>query len=210
MYQFDPFLKEHIEKYGTAGKGHTSYLSHVICEEFIELMGQKFLCHILNKIKIAKYFSISFDSTPDVAHTDLLTFILQYVSQEGCIEECFLKFLPITSHTGDSLCTSVLTALQEMEINFDNCRGQRYDNGSNMSGCYKGLQSHMKEIDPLAEWVPCATHTLNLIGVNSVNCCLETEDFFSFVQDLFNFCSRSPVQWQTITASLQPNDNNRI
>lgn len=154
----------------------------MICEEFIELMRQKVFCHILNEI--AKYFSISVDSTPDVAHMDQLTFILRYVSQEDCIEECFLKLLPITSHTGDSLCTSVLTALQEMEINFDNCRGQCYNNGSNMSGCYKGLQACMKEINPSAEWVPCATHTLNLVGVNSVNCSLKTEDFLIFARDL--------------------------
>lgn len=51
---------------------------------------------------------------------------------------------------------------------------------------------------------------LNLVGVNSVNCSLETEDFLSFVQTLFNFCSRSPARWQTITAGLQPNDNSRI
>lgn len=210
LSQFDPFLKAHIEKYGNAGKGQPSYLSHGICEEFIQLMREKVLCHILNEIEIAKYFSISVDSTPDVAHTDQLTLILRYLSREGCIEERFLKFLPITSHTGDSLCTSVLTALKEMEINFDNCRGQCYDNANNMSGCYKGLQSRLKEINPLVEWVPCAAHTLNLVGVNSVNCCLETEDFFSFVQTLFNFCSRSPSQWQTITAGLQPDENSRI
>lgn len=56
--QFDPFLKVHIEKYGNAGKGHPSYLSHGICEEFIQVMGQKVLCHILNRIKITKYFGL--------------------------------------------------------------------------------------------------------------------------------------------------------
>lgn len=170
-------------------------------------MGQKVLFHILNEFEMAKYCSISVDSTPDVAHTDQLTLILLYRSQEGCIEERFLRFLPITCHMGDSLCISVLTALKEIGINFDKCKWQCYDNASNMSGCYKGVQSRIKEINPLAEWVPCTAHMLNLVGVNSVNCCLETEDFFSFVQTLFNFCSRSPARWQTITAGLQPNDN---
>lgn len=47
-----------------------------------------------------------------------------------------------------------------------------------MSGAYKGVQSHIREVNPLAEWVPCAAHTVNLFGVNAVNCCLETEVFF--------------------------------
>ena len=29
--QFDPFLKEHIEKYGQKGRGTTSYLSSTVC-----------------------------------------------------------------------------------------------------------------------------------------------------------------------------------
>ncbi|XP_072225704.1 chromobox protein homolog 1-like [Leuresthes tenuis] len=44
---------------------------------------------------MAKYFSITVDSTPDVAHVDQLTFVLRYVSPEGHSRERFLKFLPI-------------------------------------------------------------------------------------------------------------------
>ena len=79
-----------------------------------------------------------------------------------------------------------------------------------MSGTYKGVQARIREINPLAEWVPCAAHTLNLVGINTVNCCGETEQFFSFVQSLFNFSSRSTSRWQMIKAGLQPNDNHRI
>lgn len=78
--QFDPFFKAHIEKYGNAGKGTPSYLSLSVCEEFIQLMGQKVLDEIINRVKIAKYFAISVDSTPDITRVDQLTFILRYVA----------------------------------------------------------------------------------------------------------------------------------
>uniref|UniRef100_A0A3P9PR07 TTF-type domain-containing protein n=1 Tax=Poecilia reticulata TaxID=8081 RepID=A0A3P9PR07_POERE len=197
--EFDPFLKSHIEKYGNAGSGKPSYLSSQTCEEFIQLM-----------VKMAKYFSISVDSTPDVAHVDQLTFVLRYVSPEGHSQEHFLKFLPIESHTGEALCASVLKVLEEMGIDIANCRGQCYDNATNMSGVYNGLQARMKELNPLVEWVPCAAHTLNLVGVNSVNCCFETADFFQFVQNLFNFCSKSTARWKVVIDGLQPNANKRI
>ena len=77
--QFDPFLKAHIERYGNAGKGNPSYLSIHVCEEFLELMGEKVLTEIVSWVKLAKYFSISVDFTPDVTHIDQLTFILHYV-----------------------------------------------------------------------------------------------------------------------------------
>lgn len=111
---------------------------------------------------------------------------------------------------GEALFNSVLSVLQELGIDIGNCRGQCYDNASNMAGTYKGLQARIKKINPLAEWVPCAAHTLNLVRVNSVNCCQETAEFFNFVQSLFNFFSKSTSLWQTVTAGLQPNENNRI
>ena len=208
--EHDPFLKSHIEKYGNKGSGTPSYLSSTICEEVIQLMGDRVLSDITTAIKMAKYFSISVDSTPDVSHTDQLTFILRYVSPEGDIHERFVKFLPIQSHTGEALCESVVKVLEEIGIDVNNCRGQCYDNAANMSGVYKGLQARMKVINPLIEWVPCAAHTLNLVGVNSVNCCLETAEFFNFVQHLFNFCSKSTARWAVITAGLQANENKRI
>jgi len=37
--QFDRFLREHIARFGNAGKGTPSYLSSTVCEELIDLMG---------------------------------------------------------------------------------------------------------------------------------------------------------------------------
>ncbi|XP_025407314.1 uncharacterized protein LOC112681265, partial [Sipha flava] len=43
-------------------------------------------------------------------------------------------------------------------------KGQSYDNAKNMSGLYSGLQARIKEISPLADFVPCSAHSLNLVG----------------------------------------------
>lgn len=208
--EFDPFLKMHIEKYGNAGRGVPSYLSSTTCREFIELMGERVLAEIICQIKEAKYFSISVDSTPDVVHTDQLTFIIRYVSTEGRVAERFVRFLPIQSHSGESLFQAVLGVLSDMQLDISNCRGQCYDNAANMSGTYSGLQARIRQINPLAEWVPCAAHTLNLVGINSVNSCFETDAFFTLVQSLFNFAFKSTSRWQTITAGLSANENARI
>lgn len=39
--QFDPFLREHIDRHGYSGKGNISYMSSDICDEFITIMGKK-------------------------------------------------------------------------------------------------------------------------------------------------------------------------
>ena len=73
LSEFDPFLEEHLKLYGNRGKGNLSYLSANICEEFIELIWQQFLCTILEEVNESKYYSIIVDSTPDISHTDQLT-----------------------------------------------------------------------------------------------------------------------------------------
>lgn len=48
--EFDPFLAGHIRKYGNPGKGHISYLSSTICDEFIELLGKQVTKYILEEV----------------------------------------------------------------------------------------------------------------------------------------------------------------
>uniref|UniRef100_A0A0K2UR18 Zinc finger MYMtype protein 1like [Aplysia californica] n=1 Tax=Lepeophtheirus salmonis TaxID=72036 RepID=A0A0K2UR18_LEPSM len=64
-----------------------------------EADGEQVFAEIIRQIKVAKYFSISVNSTPDVTHIDQLVFIMIYFSPDGRIEERFVKFLPIQSHS---------------------------------------------------------------------------------------------------------------
>ena len=100
--KFDPFLAEHISKYGQRGRGIVSYLSSTTCEDLIQQMGEKLKATIAAEIREAKYFSLIVDSTPDLSHTDQLTFVFRFVSKEGSVVERFLGFEPIESHRGKS------------------------------------------------------------------------------------------------------------
>ena len=66
----DPFLYQHIKMHANRGKGHTSYLSKTICEEVVKILGKAAEDIIVSELKEAKYFSMSLDSTSDIAHTD--------------------------------------------------------------------------------------------------------------------------------------------
>lgn len=50
LSKFDPFLAQHISKYGNFGSGTTSYLSSTICDEIIVLMTKKVKEVIINEI----------------------------------------------------------------------------------------------------------------------------------------------------------------
>lgn len=199
--EFDPFFKEHLNKYGNLGKGTPSYLSANICEEFLAIMGKQVLSIILSEINKAKYYSISIDSTPDVSHTDQLTFIIRYVKDSEPVER-FIQFIPITEHKSEYLANVVLKFLQDNNIPIENCRGQSYDNAANMAGQYSGLQSRVKEMCDLAFFSPCAAHSLNLVGVSAASCVPEANRFFLLLARVYTFFSSSTYKWNCLRQKL--------
>jgi hypothetical protein len=201
LSEYDPFLKDHIKRYGNAGSGQASYLSSATCDELIEIMGKRVFEEIVKEVKEGKYYSISVDSTPDVSHTDQLTFIVRYV-KSGIPIERFLKFIPIQGHTSENLFNEVSDTLAEHDIPISDCRGQSYDNTSNMSGRYNGLQAKLKSVNELADYIPCTSHSLNLVGVSAAECNLKAANYFSFVQTLYTFFSASTHRWQKLLSSI--------
>ena len=61
--------------------------------------------------------------------------------------ERFWTFVQISSHTGQNLA-DCLQYLSEHNIHFSHCPGQTYDNASNMSGRYIGMQQIKKNQKP--------------------------------------------------------------
>jgi Domain of unknown function (DUF4371)/hAT family C-terminal dimerisation region len=203
LSKFDPFLAEHMEKYGNRGKGNPSYLSANICDELIILMAQQLLTAIIQEVKAAKYYSISVDSTPDLSHCDQLTFTIRYVKNAEPVER-FLQFIPIFGHGAENLCDVIIQFLQDNGISLLDCRGQAYDNASNMAGKYSGVQARIKQLNPLATFVPCAGHSLNLVGVKAVECCTQVVAFFDFIRKLYVFFSASTHRWTILATSIGP------
>jgi len=146
LAKFDPFLAKHIETHGNKGRGHVSYLSSTICDEFILIMGNEVIKRIVDELKLSKYYSIIVDSTPDVSKIDQLTLIVRYILPNGTPIERFLKFLPSVGHKGADLQQTVINEFKHLEINIEDCRGQSYDNAKNMSGVYSGMKARIRQV----------------------------------------------------------------
>ncbi|XP_025407500.1 zinc finger MYM-type protein 1-like [Sipha flava] len=202
LAEFDPFLANHIAIRGNPGKGNTSYLSSTICNEFINLMGKHVTNKIVNEIKQCKYFSIVVDSTSDICHVDQLSFVLRYVKDSTPVER-FLRFLPKVGHKSEKMEDAVLPFLKNLGIDINNCRGQSYDNASNMSGAYTGLQARIVKHNSLAIYVPCSAHSLNLVGSCAAECVPEASAFFNTIQTIFTFFAASTNRWDIFTSNLK-------
>ena len=105
---------------------------------------------ILAQLTATKYYFITVDATPDSSHFEQTSFILRYVHckdkvtyevQVRCLEfvDCNKK------KTGKSIAELINETLRKngIHVPLADCRGQGYDNGSNMSGSYKGAQARI-------------------------------------------------------------------
>lgn len=196
--EYDPFLSKHILNYGNPGKGNTSYMSFFTYEQFIKIMAEKVISTIVEELKSSTYFSISVDSTPDISNVDQLSFVIRYVNSIGEPVERFLGFMENIGHKAEPIAEAIFSTFNKHNIDIKFLRGQSYDNAANMSGAYSGVQARIKLVAPLADFVPCSAHSLNLIGLCAASCCSVANNYFLFVQNLYIFFSSSTHRWQIL------------
>ena len=118
-------------------------------------------------------------------------------------EERFLEFVNCSKKTGKDLAELYLSRLKEHSISIEDLRGQGYDNASNMSGAYKGVQAEILKQNKFAVYCPCASHSLNLCGVHAVRCTQQAERFFKNIQRLYVLFSSSPSRWEIVKQELR-------
>jgi len=188
-------LKSRIENKKTS----ITYLSKDIQNELIALVAKKVEDVNMNFVKSSKYYSIILDCTPDLSHKEQMTLILRFVHCTPCdgieIKETFFGYLQVLDTTGKGLLESFMKKTESWKLKIDDCRGQSYDNGSNMRGKNAGFQARLLEINTRALYVPCSSHSLNLVIVDCAKSSTTAITFFGIMSRLYTIFSSSPARW---------------
>lgn len=202
--KFDPVMGEHLNRIKNHDT-HVHYLGHDIQENLIKLMAVAVKTKIINLIKKAKYYTIIMDTTPDISRQEQLSIIIRIVNMEFENERCdpqisefFMDFINIESTTGFSLANILIEQLKHYDIDLQNCRGQAYDNGRNMIGQYKGVQSRILNQNPRAFFTSCAAHNLNLLIKDAANSSTIALLFFGTVERIYTIFSSSTRRWDIL------------
>ncbi|XP_068115082.1 zinc finger MYM-type protein 1-like [Hyperolius riggenbachi] len=202
LAKFDPVLKQHLSEV-QRGASHTTYLGPNIQNELIDCIGSKITDAIVKEVKDSKYYAIILDCTPDVSHKEQMSVIIRIVALESLqIKEHFMGFLEAEETTGEGLASLILKRLGDLNISFEDCRGQSYDNGANMRGKRKGVQARLLEINPRAFFVPCGAHTLNLVVADAAKNSPEANAYFGYLQNLFKLFSASTQRWTILKSKV--------
>ncbi|KAK9709387.1 hypothetical protein QE152_g26647 [Popillia japonica] len=119
------------------------------------------------------------------------------------IEEHFIGFLAVEKTTAESLTNYIIAELEQSGISLQNCRGQGYDNGANMRSEKSGVQKRILDINPLAYFLPCGSHSWNLILGDAASSCVQAKSFFGLLQRLYTLFAGSSQRWAISNAHVK-------
>lgn len=207
LAKYDPVTSFHMNRLTEmhSESQRVTYMSPLIQNEFISLLGNQVRSVILENIKKAKYYSILFDSTPDISHVDQMSQVIRYVNIDGDkvdVVESFIDFIKLEGKTAKEMTTEICNKLLADGLDIQNCYGQGYDNAATMAGHISGVQKRITNINPRAFFMPCNNHSLNLAGVHAAGTTTNSTTFFGTLERLYTFFSKSTHRWDVLTSSV--------
>lgn len=146
------------------------------------------------------------DETKDVRKIEQMSIVLRYFLR-GTVYESFVGFVPANVLTADGLSSELTSELQVMGLDYRNkLIGQGYDGASVMSGKHKGVAVLIQAEAPLAMYIHCHAHRLNLALVDCFKAVDVAAEFFVVVEKLYVYVSGSFVhaRWLEMQKTVYP------
>lgn len=205
LSRYDLVMKEVLNK----GKGQIRYLSPTIQNELINTIGIYLEKKLVEDIKSAPFYAIVMDTTQDINKVDQLSHVYRYIDIERNsedipisikIRETFLGYLVINDRSATAVTNTIYELLQKHKINLNKCRGQGFNGANVMSGLYNAVQQKIREIQPNAEYVHCASHNLNLVINDCIKNSKEADTFFVNLGSIYKFFGYSLNRWETLAS----------
>ncbi|XP_049800118.1 zinc finger MYM-type protein 1-like [Schistocerca nitens] len=192
MAELDCVLKQHIER---SENRVFLGLSKTIQNELLEPIYEVCLSLVRSELSKANFLAIEVDETTDCANLSQLVLIIRY-ELLGQINERFISFVRPKSHSADDVTAAVLCELEKMNVHEtpEKLIAQCYDGAPVMSGHKSGVQTRVREVYRNAHFIHCYAHQLNLIVERCVTGNKQVRIFFSNLEGISTFFSRSSTR----------------
>ena len=205
----DSVLEQHLS---TAARNAT-YTSNTIQKQIISILADQVIQSIISRVKAAKCFSVIADEVTDVSNKEQLSIALRYVdSATLLVREDLVGFFECdTGISGRNLARKITSTLEELGLDLEHLRGQAYDGAGNMAGSVKGTAALICSHYPLAMYLHCSSHCLNLAVVKSLEV-TSVRNMMAVVGRVYQFFSAHPKcqgAFEKAVSERQPSSSSR-
>lgn len=174
--------------------------------ELLSIIGDQIKCAIADRVKKSGIFSIIADETQDISKHEQVAVVLRYVEENMKIHESFVGFYRTERCDGEALALLLKSVILSLNLDITNLRGQCYDGAANMRGIHKGVATRILAENPVAMYVHCHAHILNLCVVSFCKGIQSIRNTFHILQSLYTFIEGSAKRhsvFETIRKSSQ-------
>ena len=171
---------------------HSSYKSHDIINELIQLMAHEVLQTLLHDVREAQWFSLIADETRDISGSEQLSVSLRWVDDTYTIHEDLVGLIEVEMTDAETLTSTLKDVLLHCNLQLSHCRGQAYDGASIMARHISGVSTKITREEPRALYVHCLAHSLNLCLQDCARYCDCVKNALSLASELARLIRASP------------------
>ena len=102
------------------------------------------------------------DEGTDCSNLEQLSFNIRRVDDDLEVHEEFLGFYEVNNIKSDTIIAAIKDSLLRFNLSLDTCRGQIFDDASNMLGKKSGAATQLSAIQPKALPTYCFGHSVSL------------------------------------------------
>jgi len=173
---------------------------------FLKYMANNINKTIVNDIQTNSCYSILVDETPYLSYHEQISIHIRYVDQLLEPHEVFLGFYKTDTTDGLTLTNLIKDIINSHGLEIIYMRGQCYDGAAAMRGSYRGVQSRIKKDNPLALYVHCYAHILNLCLVDLAKSVSMVRNTFGTLSNLHN-CIKVSSKRYAVFKKVQEESN---
>ena len=202
----DKILEAHLK----SASRTATHISKTTQNELISCIGQHMVQTLVQRVRCARFFSALADETTDAGRKERLSISLRFV-EEGKLHEEFLCFTEVTDLTGRGLGFTIMDEMRARDLDLENLVGQGYCGASAMSGAFNGAHAVICSEYPLATYVHCSNHVLNLClsHGSSEQAVRNAIGILSSAANFFSHSSKRTTLLETIVTEQTPDGNKK-
>ena len=195
----DHVLEEHFK---TAAKNAT-YTSKTVQNELISCCGELITNTLCEEVRDSKFFSVLADEAQDCSNKEQMPVIIRFIDKDKEIREEFFRFMLCDSGvSGKALAKVIKDSVKEIGLDMKDCRGQEYDGAGNMAGKCAGAAARIHSEYPLAIYMHCTSHKLNLCVASSCSVQM-VKNMMDTVRVISDFFNNSPKRQAALEKKIE-------